>query len=92
VIRTHPETGRKLIYVNAYFTSHIDGIDEHESVELIKHLIAQATIAEYQFRVNWEADTVVFWDNSAVQHYAASDYFPDIRIMERASIIGQRPV
>ena len=92
VIRTHPETGRKLIYVNAYFTSHIDGMDDAEGVELIKHLIAQAGLVEYQFRVRWEPHTVVFWDNSAVQHYAASDYYPDTRIMERASIIGERPV
>ena len=47
---------------------------------------------EYQFRLNWEPDTVVFWDNVAVQHYAASDYYPHSRIMERASIVGSRPV
>ena len=92
VVRTHPVTGRKLIFVNCYFTSHIDGIDERESVELIKMLAGQANTVEYQFRLNWEPDTVVFWDNCAVQHYAASDYYPDIRIMERASIIGTRPV
>ncbi len=92
VVRTHPVTGRKLIFVNGYFTSHIDGVDEAESREIITHLIAQAGVLEYQFRLQWEPDTVVFWDNAAVQHYAASDYFPDIRIMERASIVGTRPV
>lgn len=92
VIRTHPETGRKLIFVNGYFTSHIDGMDDPEGVELIKELIKHASTVEYQFRLQWEPDTVVFWDNRSVQHYASSDYFPDIRIMERASIIGDRPV
>ncbi len=92
VVRTHPESGRKLLFVNAYFTSHIVGLPEEESTELLRHLVSQAAITEYQYRVQWEPDTVVFWDNRMVQHYAASDYFPDIRIMERASIIGDRPV
>ncbi len=92
VVRTHHETGRRSIYVNAYFTSHIDGMDEAESIALIRELICEADRPEYQYRVQWEPDTVVFWDNRAVQHYASSDYYPDIRIMERASIIGERPV
>jgi len=92
VVRTHPVTGRKLLFVNGYFTSHIEGLDEAESVEVIRHLIAQPATLEYQFRLNWENDTIVFWDNAAVQHYAASDYYPDIRIMERASVVGTRPV
>lgn len=92
VVRTHPVTGRKLLFVNGYFTSHIEGLEEDESQEIIRHLIAQPAILEYQFRLNWAPDTVVFWDNAAVQHYAASDYYPDIRIMERASVVGTRPV
>ena len=91
VVCSHPETGRKLIFVNCYFTSHIDGMDDREGVELIRYLAAQANTVEYQYRVRWANDTVVFWDNRSVQHYAASDYYPDIRIMERASIVGTRP-
>ncbi len=91
VVCTHPETGRKLIFVNCYFTSHIDGMDADEGVALIRHLAGQASVVEYQFRVHWAPDTVVFWDNRSVQHYAASDYYPDVRIMERASIVGTRP-
>ena len=91
VIRTHPETGRKIIFVHAFFTSHIEGLDDAEGVELITHLARQAATVEYQYRVQWEPDTVVFWDNRTVQHYASSDYYPDIRIMERASIVGDRP-
>ena len=91
VVCTHPETGRKLIFVNCYFTSHIEGMDETDSVDLIKHLAGQANVVEYQFRVRWAPDTIVFWDNRSVQHYAASDYYPDVRVMERASIVGTRP-
>ncbi|MYJ84279.1 MAG: taurine dioxygenase, partial [Acidimicrobiaceae bacterium] len=68
VVCTHPETGRKLIFVNCYFTSHIDRMDESEGVDLIRHLAGQASVVEYQFRVRWEPDTVVFWDNRSVQH------------------------
>ncbi|MDG2027569.1 MAG: TauD/TfdA family dioxygenase [Acidimicrobiales bacterium] len=92
VVRTHPVTGRKLLYVNGYFTSHIEGMEDEESRALITELISQPAVLEYQFRLNWEPDTIVFWDNAAVQHYAASDYYPDIRIMERASVVGTRPV
>lgn len=92
VVRTHPETGRKLIYVNPYFTSQIVGMDLDESRELIGYLSGQAALLEYQCRWHWEPDSVAFWDNRIVQHYAASDYWPDVRIMERASIVGDRPV
>lgn len=92
VIRTHPETGRRVIFVNCYFTSHIEGLDPDESVALISELAARAATVEYQWRLRWEPDTVAFWDNRTVQHYAASDYWPDVRIMERASIVGDRPV
>jgi len=91
VIRTHPETGRRLIYVNRNFTDHIVGLDEKESLALIDRLCRQAEILEYQCRWQWEPDSVAFWDNRAVQHYACSDYWPATRVMERASIIGDRP-
>lgn len=91
VVRTHPETGKKLLYVNRFFVSHIEGMDSAESKELLMELCKQAEHPEYQCRFQWEKDSVVFWDNRAVQHYASSDYWPDARIMERASIIGDRP-
>lgn len=92
VIRTHPESGRKLIYVNRIFTSHIEALEPDESVALIDHLARQAEIVEYQHRFRWEPGSVAFWDNRCVQHYAVSDYWPDPRIMERASIVGDRPI
>jgi taurine dioxygenase len=92
VVCTHPETGRRHLYVNRFFTSHIVGLDPEESTALIGRLSRRAEIVEYQCRFRWEPDSVAFWDNRAVQHYAASDYWPDVRVMERASIVGRRPV
>lgn len=92
VVRTHPETGRKAIYVNAAFTQHIVGLEKEESDALLAHLYAQAAIPEYQCRFRWSVNAIAFWDNRASQHYAASDYFPAVRRMERVTIIGDRPV
>ena len=92
IVRTHPETGRKLLFVNAYFTSHVVDMDENEGNQLLRYLISRASIMEYQYRVSWEPNQVTLWDNRIVQHYALSDYYPDVRIMERASIVGERPV
>ena len=92
VVRTHPETGRKAIYVNVAFTQHIVGMDKAESDVLLKHLYAQAAIPEYQCRFRWQPHSIAFWDNRASQHYAASDYWPAVRRMERVTILGDRPV
>ena len=91
VARTHPETGRKALYVNAAFTQSIVGMDKARSDEVLKHLYAQAAIPEYQCRFRWEANSIAFWDNRASQHYAASDYWPAVRRMERVTVIGDRP-
>ena len=91
VIRTHPETGRKAIYVNAGFTQHIVGMEKAESDALLAHLYAQAAIPEYQCRFRWTKNAIAFWDNRASQHYAASDYFPAVRRMERVTVVGDRP-
>jgi taurine dioxygenase len=91
VVRTHPQTGRRSIYVNAAFTTHIVGVDPAESEKLLQHLYAQATVPEYQFRLRWRPGTVALWDNRCVQHYAVSDYWPSTRLMERVTIVGDRP-
>lgn len=91
VIRTHPETGRKGIYVNTAFTQEIVGIDADESAELLALLYAQATYPEYQVRFTWEPNSIAFWDNRACQHYAASDYWPNVRRVERITIVGDTP-
>lgn len=91
VVRTHPETGRKGLYVNAAFTSHIVGMDPDESDRLLELLYRQATVPEYQCRFRWRPHSIAFWDNRAVQHYAASDYHPQRREMERVTIVGDKP-
>jgi taurine dioxygenase len=91
VVCRHPSTGRRLLYVNVNFTNHIVGLDEDESRELLALLCQQAHTLEHQCRFRWQNDSVAFWDNRAVQHYATSDYWPHVRIMERASIVGTRP-
>jgi alpha-ketoglutarate-dependent taurine dioxygenase len=91
VVRTHGETARKLIYVNRFFTDHVVGLDADASTALIDRLSRRAEIVEYQCRFQWEPHSVAFWDNRAVQHYACSDYWPSVRVMERASIVGERP-
>jgi taurine dioxygenase len=92
VVRTHPETGRKGIYVNAAFTQYIVGMEREESDALLKHLYAQAAIPEYQCRFRWGVNSIAFWDNRASQHYAVSDYWPAVRRMERVTIVGDKPV
>ena len=89
---THEGTGRKLLYVNRVFTDGIVGMDPDQSDALLDRLYREAETVEHQVRFHWEDDSVAFWDNRAVQHYAASDYWPQRRVMERASILGSRPV
>jgi taurine dioxygenase len=91
VVRTHPETGRRTLYVNTGFTSHIKGLSKKESDWLLDHLYSMAAIPEFQCRFRWAPNSIAFWDNRACQHYAASDYFPAVRVMERVTIAGDRP-
>jgi taurine dioxygenase len=91
VIRTHPETGRKAIYVNAGFTQEIVGMDPDDSKELLEILYRQASYPEYQVRFQWETNSIAFWDNRSCQHYAVSDYWPNVRRVERVTIIGDVP-
>jgi len=91
VVCTHPATGRLHLYVNRPFVSHIEGMDTDASRELLDRLCRQADSPEHQCRFTWSKDAVAFWDNRAVQHYATSDYWPSVRVMERASIVGTRP-
>lgn len=91
VVRTHPETGRKGLYVNAAFTTHILDMEEEESRTLLRRLYRQASVPEYQCRFKWRKNSVAFWDNRAVQHYAAFDYSPAVRRVERVTIAGDKP-
>ena len=91
VIRTHPDTGKKCIYVNLAFTQYIKGWEPEESERMLKFLYSRASIPEYQCRFSWENGSIAFWDNRSCQHYANSDYYPQVRKVERVTIIGDTP-
>jgi taurine dioxygenase len=101
VVRTHPETGEKILFVNA-FTTHFTnyhtpdhvrvGQDySHGGSDLLRYLISQAFIPEYQVRWRWQPNSMAMWDNRSTQHYAVMDYPPCHRKMERAGIVGDTP-
>lgn len=90
VVVTHPETGRKVLYVNAGFTSHIKGLRPWESRMLLDGLFDFiATEVRLPCRVRWEPNTLTFWDNRCTQHHAIWDYYPNSRYGERVSIVGE---
>lgn len=91
VVRTHPETGRRMLFVNTSFTTHIVGMEREESDRLLGYLVRQAHVPEYQVRFHWQAGDVAFWDNRATQHYAVDDYAPHRRVAERVAIAGDLP-
>jgi taurine dioxygenase len=91
VVRVHPVSGRKVIFVNPQFTIGIKGMARAESEPLLAMLFELAKVPEYQFRLHWQTHTLAIWDNRAVQHYAIHDYHPQRRRMERITICGDRP-
>ncbi len=92
VARTNPSTGRKALFVNQDFTSHIEGLSARESDALLRLLFEHMAQPEFQVRWRWSAGTVALWDNRWTQHCALADYFPARRRMRRATILGERPV
>ena len=102
VVRTHPETGEKVLFVNQGFTTHFVNFHNPEDVRygqdftieannLLNYLIRQAEVPEYQVRLRWRPNTIAIWDNRATQHYAIHDYYPAVRKMMRATIAGDKP-
>jgi taurine dioxygenase len=102
VVRTIPETGKKLLYVNESFTTHFTNFYSKSDVRfgndfkiegdlLLHYLFRQIMVPEFQMRLRWEPNTVVFWDNRTTQHYAVQDYYPAVRRMMRATIVGEVP-
>jgi taurine dioxygenase len=91
VVRVHPVTGRKTLFVNPHYTRYIKGMEERESRTLLDTLFRATSVLEHQYRHRWEPNMLVFWDNRSVQHAAVHDYYPQRRLMERVTIKGDRP-
>jgi taurine dioxygenase len=91
VIRTHPASGEKLIYVNPVFVQGIKGMKENESRSILAMLYDLPRRPEYQVRFRWEDNAIAFWDNRSTQHYAVGDFYPHHRRMERVTVAGDRP-
>ncbi len=92
VVRTHPVSGRRGLFVNEGFTTHINELTAAESRALLPLLFAHSSKPEFVVRWRWRDGDVAFWDNRLTQHYAADDYRPARRVMNRATIIGDRPI
>jgi taurine dioxygenase len=91
VVRVHPETGRKGIFVNPGFTSHIVGVSEFESRSILDLLYAHLTKPEHIVRHRWKLGDVALWDNRSTSHYANRDYGTDRRVMHRITLRGDIP-
>lgn len=91
VVRTHPVSGRKALFVNKQFTARIDGLPKDESAALLAFLVQHAQRPEFQCRFRWRAHSIAFWDNRSVQHSAIWDYFPATRSGYRVTVAGDRP-
>jgi taurine dioxygenase len=92
VVRTHPETGRKLLFVNHSYTIRFDGMTEAESAPLLGYLLDHGHRPEFTCRFRWAAGSVAFWDNRCVKHLAVHDAGRFRRIMRRVQIAGDKPV
>lgn len=87
LVRTHPITGKKHLYLSESFTTHIVGIDGDESQRLLDFLFRHVAKPEYQCRFAWRPGSMAFWDNRAALHYAVADYWPKKRLMHRVTIV-----
>lgn len=91
VVRTHPRSGRRALFVNRLFTTHIEGLHEAESDAVLAFLFDHLETPEHCCRFRWEEDSIAFWDNRATLHRPVNDFFPAHRRMERITIAGDRP-
>jgi taurine dioxygenase len=90
VIRTHPDTGKKVLFVNSLFTTHIEGLKASESRAILAFLYDHAATDEYTCRFSWQPHSIAIWDNRSTQHKPINDYFPAHRRMERITIDGDK--
>ena len=92
LVRVHPESGRKALYVNPMFTTRLDGFSDEESQPLLHYLYQHAVKPDFTCRFRWSAGAIAFWDNRATMHYPLNDYPGQRRLMHRVTIAGtERP-
>jgi taurine dioxygenase len=92
VVSTHPDTGRRAIYVNRLFTTHIEGLARHESDAILELLYRHVVLDEHTVRLSWQPETVAIWDNRSTQHKPVNDFLSMHRKMHRVTIAGERPI
>ncbi len=92
IVRTHPVTGRKGLYVNSGFTTRIEGLARNESRAILDFLFRHIETPEFHCRFSWRDNSIAFWDNRCVQHRALWDYRPHVRSGHRVTVKGDRPV
>jgi taurine dioxygenase len=91
VVRTHPETGRKALYVNIAHTARFDGMTEEESRPLLHFLFQQQIKPEFTCRFRWAVGSLALWDNRCTQHNPINDYHGHLRLLHRITLAGDRP-
>ena len=91
VVRTHPETGRKALFVNRTFTTRINELSAHESDNILEMLFQHAEHIDHQIRFRWSLNDMAFWDNRCCMHRAIWDYWPEERKGRRVTILGDKP-
>jgi taurine dioxygenase len=92
VVRTHPLSGRKALYVNSMFTTQLVGVSSEESDAVLGFLFRHVMDPAFQCRFQWRKNSIAFWDNRCTQHYAVWDYFPNVRSGYRVTVRGEKPV
>ena len=91
VVRTHPVTGRKCLFVNRYFTTRLVGLNRTESEAILAMLYRHIETPELSVRFKWQPNSIAFWDNRCTQHHALWDYYPNKRYGHRVTICGDKP-
>ncbi len=92
MVIVHPVTGRKALFVNAQYVTHIVGMDREESRAILSYLFHHCMDPAFQVRFRWQANSVAFWDNRCTQHHAVWDYFPQVRSGFRVTVQGHKPI